>query len=209
VVDNPLLNPQALEWTELARLPLLLGDVTRVEPYSPSQVLAGTSEGRLAIVTVGGTIPWTTAAVRYPFEEIEFAGMDASGGIDGIATNGKLVVAIRGNALYVSSGGKMQRLPATVFPPNGRGDAKFAAIAINRNPAFLRLSCAVVIRDAGRPDQLSEVWVSNSPIGAVWHKVSAGLPVAARLSEVAFSNNPRFGELFLSTYGRGVWRTMF
>jgi hypothetical protein len=209
-VDNPLTNE--VEWIDLVHVSPLLGDVIKVEPYSPTQILAGTSDGHLIIATVGTSAISTGTSMFYPYEEIEFAQSDATGGVDGIAATGDVVLAVRGNALYVRNraGGQLERLSAAAFPPNGRGDATFAGIAMNLNPAFQRLSCAVVVRDNdNHPGQPGEVWVSNSPIAAVWHKAAGGLPRGIRTADVAFSNNPRFGELFLSTYGRSVWRTTF
>jgi hypothetical protein len=186
-----------MEWINLGQVPSQAGGerISALESYSSGAVLAGTVSGRLFLVAVGG------AATEIPFIPTP----TTDGTIGGIASNDGAILVFRGSALYYRSSptNELTFLSTIVFPRNGQG--QFRGIAVNRNPGSGRLTYAVTI-DVGNE---SEVWVSNSPIASVWHKVAEGLPAAVRCSDIAFSNSVQRGELFMSTYGRGVWRLIF
>lgn len=182
-----------IEWIQIGTLPD--GEkVSALEAYSSQAVLAGTVSGRLFLVTVGGGA-----------SEIPFASNRAASTVGGIASIDGAILVFRGSDLFyrASADGALQYLSNVAFPRNGQG--QFRGIAVNRNPKFGQLTHAVTL-DTG---PASEVWVSNSPIAAVWHRVADGLPNAVRCSDLAFSNSVQHGELYLSTYGRGVWRLRF
>ena len=44
---------------------------------------------------------------------------------------------------------------------------------------------------------------------STWRTVVAGLPRGIRCADVVFSESAKGGELFLSSYGRAVWRMTF
>jgi len=183
-----------VEWIELGRISPL-EEINALEPYSSYQVIAGTVSGRLFVVNVGGT-----------FTEIPFPQDNVPGPVGGIASSGGSILVFRGNGgnvLYYryAENAPLKQIPASIFPPNGR-QSQFGGIAINRNPVFQRFNYAIAVYD-------NEVWVSNSPTASVWHKIVDGLPLAVRSADVAFSNSAQQGELFLSTYGRGVYRLTF
>jgi hypothetical protein len=113
----------------------------------------------------------------------------------------------------------LSRLGAGVFPPNGydpnredspRNPAAFRGICANRNQKHaLGLTFATVVAEDPTVLTGSEVWVSNSPVAVVWQQAAEGLPVGVRAGDLAFSETPSSGQLFLSTFGRSLWSLTF
>jgi hypothetical protein len=187
------------EWTALGNVPAG-EEISAVEAHDSTSVLAGTASGRLFRIQLGG-----------PSTELSF---DEKPGqqIGGIASDGATIacftqpiIPVRASpgVLYVGqlAAQPLTRLNPTLGPFN-TGSCEFRAIAANRNAKWLGLTFALVANE-------NEVWVSNSPPGVIWHKWVDGLPAAVRVSDIVFSETLAGGELWLSTYGRGVWWLQF
>jgi hypothetical protein len=192
--NGAVLPGDLFEWTALGQVPA--GEViASLEAYDSGSVLAGTKSGRLLRIQLAGGS-----------SEISF---DQPPGepIAGIASDGAIIACfaqglLTGGSLYVGqlAAQPLTRLNTTLFPPNGA--AAFYAIAANRNSKFLTLSFAIIASQ-------NEIWVSNSPLGVVWHKWVSGLPQATQGSDLVITESATVGEIWLSTYGRGVWRLSF
>jgi hypothetical protein len=203
IVAIPFVVPTKVYWTQLGVVPAtwafgryVTENISALEAFDSASVLAGTQSGRLFRIPVGGTA-----------SEIFFDN-PVSGPVSGIASDGNTVLCFNGGVAYlgqpVAAGAisrRLTRLSSFALPPND-GTRVFRGICANRNSKYSRLSFAVTVDE-------NEVWVSNSPLGALWHKAVDGLPTAVRCSDVVFSETATEGELFLSTYGRGLWRLAF
>jgi hypothetical protein len=198
-VNNPtvygaVISNSSVEWRQLGQL--TGGEtVASLEAYDDSNFLVGTNSGRLFLISLDGRTR------EFSFDQ------DVEGAVLGIASDGMTTACFKGDGsrsyLYVNRGPQpFEQLHPNVFPPNDYSSAKFHGVCANRNQKYLRLSFAITVDD-------NEVWVSNSPIAAVWHKVSEGLPVAVRCADVVFGETINFGQVLLSTYGRSVWRLPF
>ncbi|PWU04570.1 MAG: hypothetical protein C5B51_16410 [Terriglobia bacterium] len=199
-----IVHPRFVEWVELARLPII-DNITALEAFDQTRVLAGTESGRLYAVSIPGG-----------FRELAFDPPDATQVI-AIASDGRTIACAKGSSLYVGATGPqpLRRLEACVFPPNGYGrhdkrpcddmthaSAVFRTVRANRNAKYVGLTFAAVVSE-------NEVWVSNSPVAAIWQRVSEGLPLGVRVTDLAFWESPSRGELLLSTFGRSLWRLRF
>ena len=210
VFDNAFLDPsgaviagagKTIEWSPLGQVPA--GEVvSSLEPHDSGSILAGTESGRLFRISLSGTL-----------SEISFD-QKPIGPVTGIASDGATVVCFDQSLISVSGGSKggylyvgqiasllLTRLNTTLFPPNANSPEIFG-VAANRNSAYLRLSFALTANN-------NEVWVSNSPLGVVWHKWVDGLPAAVQGSDIVITESATSGEIWLSTFGRGVWRLPF
>jgi hypothetical protein len=201
VFENAILNNtgavvygQPFEWAALGEVPL--GEViSSLEAFDSTSVLAGTRSGRLFRLQLSG------ASSEISFDQPPGAP------IAGIASDGITVACIAqtpsgSGYLYVGrlAAQPLTRLSPTLCPPNS-GSA-FYGLAANRNSKFLRLSFAVIAPE-------NEIWVSNSPLGVLWHKWVSGLPAALQGSDLVITETAASGEIWLSTWGRGVWRLPF
>jgi hypothetical protein len=201
-LDNvgTVITGQMIEWAVLGQIPT--GEViASLEAHASGSVLAGTVSGRLFLVQVGGDSSEVSLDQK------------PGGAIMGIASDGTTVVCFdqltasfssaKPGFLYVGqiAAQPLTRLNTTLCPPN-TGSSEFFGIAANRNVKFLTLSFAVIANQ-------NEVWVSNSPLGVLWHKWVSGLPFATNGSDIVITESPTNGEIWLSTYGRGVWRLPF
>jgi hypothetical protein len=189
-------------WVQLGAVPTT-EVITALEAFDSSSVLAGTQSGRLFRVGLNGSV-----------SELVFDD-GVVGPVTGIASDGNTVLCFnqidRNNANAYAYAGQpvstagtpepLSRISTIASPPN-TGARSFRSVCANRNSKFLRLSFAIGIDE-------NEVWVSNSPIAAVWHKAVDGLPTAVRCSDLVFSETSAEGQLFLSTYGRGLWKLAF
>lgn len=196
---SPFLSiPTRVLWAPLGALPAT-EIISALEAFDSSSVLAGTQSGRLFRVSLNGTV-----------SEI-FFDESVTGLVAGIASDGNMVVCSNqhngtyyvyaGQPVSVTGPQRLSRISTVAFPPNG-GTRFFRSICANRNSRFLRFTFAIAIDE-------NEVWVSDSPLAAVWHKVVGGLPIAVRCSDLVFSESSSEGQLFLSTYGRGLWKLAF
>jgi hypothetical protein len=187
------------EWVAIGQVPA--GEVLlSLEAHDAATVLVGTVSGRLFALTTGGTS-----------SEIPFPDAAGGNGVAAIASDGVTIACFR-RGLYVQRGSQpLARLSGSTFPPNDYADTEdhpaigagsVHDLAANRNQQYLRLTFAVTIDE-------HEVWVSNSPIAAVWHRVEQGLPVGARVGSVVFSETHVSGALWLGTFGRSLWRVPF
>jgi hypothetical protein len=181
------------EWVAIGQVPA--GEVVlSLEAHDAATVLVGTVSGRLFALTTGGTS-----------SEIPFPDVADGNGVAAIASDGFTLACFR-RGLYVQRGSQpLARLSGSTFPPNDRPDIGAGSVhdlAANRNQQYLRLSFAITIDE-------HEVWVSNSPIAAVWHRVEQGLPVGARVGPVVFTETDVSGALWLGTFGRSLWRVPF
>jgi hypothetical protein len=189
-----------MEWIELGQVPP--GEVvSALEPHNSTSVLVGTKSGRLFLLT--------TAGAR---SELTFDVQPAA--IQGIASDGTTIACFDKSRFPGLDGASMSylylgqiatpplaRLSTTQFPPNTNGSL-IGAICANRNQNYLRFTFALTVLE-------NQVWVSNSPLGVLWHKAVNGLPAAVMCSDILFAETASSGELLLSSYGRGVWRLPF
>ena len=194
VTDPPI------EWTALSAIPA--GEVvSALEPFDAVSVLAGTDSGRLFRAQLGGGYTELTFDTKPTLP------------IKGIASDGTIIACFtvspttpfahsHTGLLYVGRIGSGLTLLNTTLCPLNDGNSVFYAIAANRNSNFLRFSFALVAND-------HEVWVSNSPLAVLWQKWVQNLPAAVLGSDLVFSESATEGELWLSTYGRGLWRLPF
>jgi hypothetical protein len=203
--DIPLgtmtITDPAIEWTALGAIPA--GEViTALEPYDAASLLVGTYSGRLFRVPLGG------GSTELFFDT------KPTTPIKGIASDGATIACFtvepttvlahtHVGLLYVGRiGPDPLTLLHTALCPLNDGKSVFYAIAANRNSKFLRLSFALIAND-------HDVWVSNSPLGVLWHKWDSGLPAAVHGSDLVIAESAAGGEVWLSTYGRGLWRLPF
>jgi hypothetical protein len=183
-------------WRKLGTVPAS-EHITALEPHDPISVLVGTSSGRLFRLFLYGK------SIKIFFND------QTDGAVEGIASNGETILCFKGGAAqqfvyggqlgdtsykYFHSHAGLTRLPISSFPPND-GSRIFRSIAASRLSVASALGFALIANE-------HEVWVSRTQNAATWHLVTYGLPAAVRCADLRFSAS---GDLFLSTYGRGVW----
>ncbi|KAA0254318.1 PKD domain-containing protein [Acidobacteria bacterium ACD] len=170
---------------------------------------AASNAGRiyaLAVAGDGSTVIWAGTTREVLFSQdggATFKSCNAASGIPNAIVTDIELASADGTAAYVTLGGFTGSLPAKHVWKTVDGGKTFTNISSNL-PDTPALSIAVDPSDPAGLFVGTDVGVFRSTNGGVtWTSFSQGLPNAA-VNEVKF--HPVTGDLWASTYGRGVFR---